>query len=218
MTKQLTFDGLFETAAETNKKRTFDRQYAHLPSTMEEAVTWMHDWIDRYHGALMAGAFTEAEAIEEEPHDVAVKLNGGNRGILAHDDAPGYVLERLTAAPEGTVPRWGQKGDFVLVIDETKVRVELDGAFGIGFGHGLPGFKAHVVDRDKPFPISETGYRSFIGHTGVTPRAGLTPEQYAREAIQHHLATRPMPRKSKRKSSRAPAQASASIRHRRRSR
>ncbi len=98
-----------------------------------------------------------------EARSLALRLNGGERGILADEDAPGCVLERESAAPPGAVPLWGQKGAFIVTVAGMRVRVALHGVFGIGSWSGFwPGFAAHAVDWDKPF-LSETGYRSFLG-------------------------------------------------------
>lgn len=59
-----------------------------------------------------------------------------------------------------------------------RVRIEMDGIFGIGASH-MPwiGFAAHAVEKNKPF-LSETGYRSFLGvGGGLCP--GYTPDMFA---------------------------------------
>jgi hypothetical protein len=64
----------------------------------------------------------------------------------------------------------------------------MDGMFGLGSEYAqMPSFEAHVVDRDKPF-ISETGYRSFVG-LQATLVPGVTPDAFARAAIERHVAT-----------------------------
>ena len=99
-----------------------------------------------------------------------VRLNNYEPGILAGADAPGCVLARLTRASEGAVPLWGQRSSFIIERRAMRVRIELEGMFGIGarFMSWL-GLGAHAVDWDKPF-LSETGYRSFLGVGG-----GLRP-------------------------------------------
>ena len=93
-----------------------------------------------------------------------------------------------TAAPPGTVPLWGQKGEFDIKVGDMPVHIRMDGMLGIGRHCAIwPGFDATVVEPDKPF-LSETGYRSFIGvHAKLVP--GLTPDAFAREVVQHHLKT-----------------------------
>jgi hypothetical protein len=172
----LVFDQMFE-----------DQRTAHVPSTMEEAVPYYRQLIEREHAAMIAGDAAEAMKVREEAHDLAVKLNGGtSMGICGGNDAPGPTLERLTAAPEGTVPMWGQEGNFVIDVNGMKVRVEQDGMFGIGtFMSPAPGFSAHAVDYEKPF-LSETGYRSFIG-SRPSIEAGMTPDLAAAELIKAYM-------------------------------
>ena len=103
-------------------------------------------------------------------------------------DAPCYVLERATAAPAGTVPLYGQTGDFTIDVNGMRVRIEMDGMYGIGMmsNSPAPGFSVHAVDYDKPF-ISETGYRSFIGYRpGMPP--GTTPDELVRQVIKAHIS------------------------------
>ena len=115
------------------------------------------------------------------------QLNGGEKGFLAHDDAPGCALARETAAVPGAVPLWGQTGDFIVAVGAMRIRIERDGLFGIGSGFSFwPGFAAHAVEWDRPF-LSETGYRSFLGiHAAPVP--GLTPDAFAAKVIAAHVA------------------------------
>lgn len=73
-----------------------------------------------------------AEAIQDEAHRLALTLNGGEPGIIAHDDARGCVLERETAAGSGSIPLWGRNGEFEITIRKMRVRIELQGIFEIG--------------------------------------------------------------------------------------
>jgi hypothetical protein len=161
-----------------------EQRTAHLPSTMEEGVPYFRGLIERYNSALLAGDAETARTINNEAHDLAVKLNNGEPGILANPDSPGYVLERLTAAEPGTIPKWGQAGDFTIDIDGMKVRIEQDGIFGLGFSL-YPGFAVHAVDYDKPF-LSDTGYRSFIGcNAEIAP--GRTPDSVASDMCRAYI-------------------------------
>jgi len=163
-----------------------EQRTAHIPSTMEEAIPYYRKLIERHHEAMLAGDIPAAMKIREEAHDLAVKVNGGDVGICADADAPAYVLERATAAPAGTVPMWGQTGEFTIKVGATPVRIEQDGIFGTGaFYVPWPGFSANAVDYQKPF-ISETGYRSFIG-CHVDPVPGMTPDVFASRMIQGYV-------------------------------
>lgn len=187
---QLGFDALLAMADSDNRAREFERETGHLPDNYDEAIPYYRDLIERNHAAMLAADAAETARLHDEAHKLAVRLNGGEGGILAHDDAPGYVLARKTAAAPGTVPLWGQTGDFVVTVGAMRarllIRIEMEGVFGIGSGYGFwPGFSAHAVDFDRPF-LSETGYRSFLGMCAA-PQPGLTPDLFAREVIASYV-------------------------------
>lgn len=187
LSAQLGFDGILEQADEDNRRRIFERDTAHLPGTMAEALPFYRCLIEQHHAAMLAADIDETMRLREEAHNLALKLNDGEPGILAHDDAPGYVLERETAAPKGTASLWGQQGEFIVEIDGMKVRVELDGMFGTGgCFYYWPGFSAHAVDRDKPF-LGQTGYHSFLG-IYAEEKPGITPELFVRAIIGEYVS------------------------------
>ena len=184
---QLGFDALLSAADQDNSRRKFERETAHLPSTMDNALPFYREMISRHNTAMLAADVDETMHLREEACQLARRLNGGDSGILAEPDSPGNVLTRDTAAPENAVPLWGQEGNFIITLDDMRVRIEMDGMFGIGAGFGFwPGFSAHAVEMDKPF-ISETGYRSFLG-IHAEPVAGLTPDGFAAKVITAHVA------------------------------
>lgn len=185
-TAQLGFDALLTTAAEDNRKRKTERETAHLPGTMAEAIPYYRLLIRQHHAAVLAADTEKVTQLRRESKQLALRLNNGDPGILARPDAPGYVLARESAAPSGTVPLWGQDGEFVITVGEMRVRIALDGLFGIaGSVQFWPGFAAHAVDEDRPF-ISETGYRSFLGiHAAPVP--DLTPDEFAAKVIAAHI-------------------------------
>jgi hypothetical protein len=184
---QLGFNSLLDEAEEANTTRTLAKELAHLPGTMDEALPFFRTLMGRHHAAMLAGDEKEAMALREEADRLATKLNDYEPGIIAGDDAPGCVLERLTRAEDGTVPLWGQTGNFAIVHGAMRVQIEMDGIFGVA-SNVFPwlGFAAHAVEWDKPF-LSETGYRSFIGLRGSL-RPGMTPDSFAREIIALHVA------------------------------
>ena len=170
----------------------FDQMYeeqrtAHLPSTLEQAIPVYRDLIDRHNAAMLVGDEATVLKLRNEARDLAHKLDPENNGILASDDAPAKALERATAAEPGTVPKWGQTGDFTIDVDGIKVRVKQDGMLGIGsMSMFWPNFAAHAVDYDKPF-LSETGYRSFMGPR-VEVMTGIAPDQFATKVMKSYLA------------------------------
>jgi hypothetical protein len=184
---QLGFNSLLEEAETANTTRTLAKELALLPGCMDEALPFFRALLERHHAAMLAGEEREAMALREEADRLATKLNNYEPGIIAGDDAPGCVLERLTRAEDGTVPLWGQTGSFEITHGAMRVQIEMDGIFGVA-SNVFPwlGFAAHAVEWGKPF-LSETGYRSFIGlRGGLQP--GMTPDSFAREIIALHVS------------------------------
>jgi hypothetical protein len=163
-----------------------DQEMVELPSTLEEAIPYYRKLIERHHTAILAGDQKTAMEIREEAHKLARKVNGGDVAIRGHPDAPAYALERATSALPGTVPLWGQTGEFTIDLGGIPVRVEQEGMFGVGARVGVwLGFAVHAVDYQKPF-LSETGYRSFLGcHADMAP--GIAPDAFARKIIQAYI-------------------------------
>lgn len=183
---QLAFDALLAATDAINTARAEEAAHAHLPGTVDAALPYFRRLIEAHHAAMLAGDIGEVSRLRSEAHDLAYKLNGFEPGILAHEDAPGYVLDRLTRADEGAVPLWGQSGSFEIRHKAMRVRIEMDGLFGIGASHmAWLGFAAHAVEKNKPF-LSETGYRSFLG-VGGTLTPGFTPDTFAAAIIAAHV-------------------------------
>jgi len=179
---QLGFGDLLADADSANTQREMERSCAHLPGTYDEALPYFRGLIDQHHAAMMAGDAPTAMRLRIDADLLATKLNNFEAGILADADSPGSVLDRLTRAPKGSVPLWGQSGSFEINLDGMRVRIAMDGIFGLASNvyHWL-GFAAHAIDYDRPF-LSETGYRSFIAIGGEL-EPGFTPDRFAREVI-----------------------------------
>ncbi|ENO5565712.1 hypothetical protein ACBS74_003840 [Escherichia coli] len=106
-------------------------------------------------------------------------MNGGTFfGCNADSDSPSNVVESHCQADSGAVPKWGQTGAFVVVVDGMRVLVE----FGSLGSQGTAHFSFHAVDLDAWF-ISGTGYRSHFD--GV--RFGLTVEEAAKAILADYL-------------------------------
>lgn len=183
---QLGFDALLVDADKANQQAAFEKQYGHLPATMEEAVPHFRDLIDQHHAAMLAADAESVFRLRETAHSLALRLNKGEPGILAGPEAPGCKLARLTTAEDGVVPLWGQGGCFVITVGRMRVRIEMDGLFGIGGRHCTwMNFTANAVDWTKPF-LSQTGYRSFVGlHADLVP--AMTPDVFATEVIATYV-------------------------------
>lgn len=183
---QLGFDALLSETDKQNANQKLDRRTAHLPNTMEDAVGFLQTLIARHHEAMLAAEIATVMALRKEAALLALHLNHGEPGIIADENAPGSVLSARTAAQDGTIPLWGQRGVFTVTACGMQVRVEIDGMFGIGATSMYwPGFSAYALDRDKPF-LSETGYRSFLG-IAADAVPGFTPERFCISVIERHV-------------------------------
>ena len=185
--EQLGFDTLLQDAAADNAARAFNRETAHLPGTWEAALAYHRQQIADHPAAMLANDFDAALAIREEAHLLAQKLNGGNPGILASDDAPGCKLDKDCAAPHGDIPQWGQSGVFILDTAGVTAQVTMGGMFAIG-ATAMPylGFSVRAVDDTIPF-LSSTGYRSFLGCT-VPPEQGMTPDGFVARVLEAYVS------------------------------
>lgn len=182
---QLGFDDLLAQAETDNRMRTEREAHAHLPGTMEDALPYFRALLERHHAAMVDGDLDAVNRLRGEAHDLAYKLNNFEPGILADEDAPGYVLARLTHAQEGQVPLWGQTGSFEIRHKTMRVRIEMEGLLGICASAAWLGFAAHAVEKKKLF-LSETGYRSFLGVGGALC-PGYTPGTFAACIIAAHV-------------------------------
>jgi hypothetical protein len=167
------------------------------PIEAAEAIERYRALIVEHHAAMLRADREKVEQLRKAADDLAIRMNGGTRlGIKGGADAPCYVLERATDAA-GAVPLWGQTSEFVIDVDGMRVKVEMDGMFGIG-GSSMfwLGFAAHAVDWNKPF-LSETGYRSFLGLL-AEPSAGMTPDTFTAAVIREYIRGKEMKGKLKR--------------------
>jgi len=186
--EQLGFDALIAEADSANARQRFDRDTAHLPSELDEAAGYFRLLIRQHHAAMLEANVRGVFALRSQARALARKLGNGDPGFLANEDAPGCVLERLTAASAGTLPLWGQKAAFEIDVNRMKVCIKLEGLLGIGASVMFwPGFAAHAVDFERPF-LSETGYRSFLG-IAAEPYACVLPQEFAEKVIAAYVRT-----------------------------
>jgi hypothetical protein len=135
--------------------------------------------VDDLHGAVLVDDAERAAGAMARYEAVIWKMNGGAFfGCNADYDSPGNVVERHCQADTGAVPKWGQKGAFVAVVDGMRVLVE----FGSLGSQGTAHFSFHAVDLDAWF-ISETGYRSHFDSL----RFGSTVEDAAKDILADYL-------------------------------
>lgn len=184
--EQLGFAALLESAAADNAARISARETAHLPAGRADGIAHFRGLLDAHHAAMLAADVETTMRLRKEAHLLARKLNSDDSGILASEDSAGRVLERETAAAPGSIPLWGQCGSFTVTRGAMRVRIELDGVFGIGASSGFwPGFSAHAIDRSAPF-LSETGYRSFLG-VQASIAANTTPDAFVAGVIDEYV-------------------------------
>ena len=151
---------------------------ASLPEDRGELMDAAAEAIRQYDAAIVGCDDDAAHAARDRYEVVIWKLNGNSFfGTKADADSPGYQVERHCAATPGTVPLWGQKGEFLMTVEGIRAVVE----FGDGYGSMYAHFAFHAVDLDLPF-ISETGYRSHF-----TPVMGGMTVDEAAEAIMRAI-------------------------------
>jgi len=182
---QLGFDSLLDEAASSNEMQALLAKYPGMPSTWDDGIPYYRKLLDRCHAAFLAADIDEINRLYNEAEALAELLQGHPGGILA-EDGGGTRLAAETRADQGTVPLWGQEGEFIVEAAGMRVRMEVDGIFGIATRFVIfPGYGAHAVDYDKPF-FSETGFRSFIGfHANLEP--GITQDVFTAGLIEHHV-------------------------------
>ena len=143
-----------------------------LPESRDDLFAFASATVAAYHAAVMAG--DETGAIEQSRQYSAVvwKLNGGTFfACLDGPSAAGSLIETHCAALPGTVPLWGQAGEFTIEVDGIRALV----AFSRGMIAWSFHFEYQAIDLELPF-ISETGYRS--DYFAVT--YGLSVDEVAR--------------------------------------
>ncbi|MDD2859561.1 MAG: hypothetical protein PHT60_15515 [Acidiphilium sp.] len=177
--------GQKRTKAEAPKDER-ERTAAALAATMPEDRAGLLDVaaqaVADMHAAIMAADETAAEAAGGRYEAAVWKLNGGQFfGCMdsSNPEAGGILAEDHCRAAPGTVPMWGQRGEFLITVSGIRAVVDVRDGYGL-FRVSL-GF--HVVDVDAPF-ISETGFRSHFD----TAQAGHTVEDVARAAFAAYLA------------------------------
>lgn len=100
------------------------------------------------------------------------KLNDGTfYACSAHEDSASNVVARHCAATPGTVPGWGQQGEFLIEVAGIRALVKCSDGFSWRRFH----LAFHAIDMHRPF-ISETGYQSHFG----TVSGGMTVDEAAR--------------------------------------
>ncbi|MFL0419568.1 hypothetical protein ACH0CP_18715 [Sphingomonas sp. 179-I 2A4 NHS] len=154
---------------------------AALPADHDGRRAALVEAADAYHAAIMAGDERARRTADERALAALVALNDGELfGFAMSGKAPDQMLDACAAQP-GTVPSWGQRGEFVLTVDGMRVRV----VFDPNLGRSMPAhIGLHVVDAGKPF-ISDTGFWSRWQGDMIE---GQTVDEAARVMIEQSLS------------------------------
>ncbi|SEG58987.1 MT-A70 family methyltransferase [Bosea lathyri] len=153
---------------------------AELPEDLATLTTAYGEAIDLHHDAVMREAVDEAGAQRERMDAILYRANGLTSFGVGCNDAP-MSIRRANWAPCGTVPKWGQTGQFI--VEHRDVRAII--CFGDHEG-------IHAADFNRPFP-SETGFHSI----GATREPGMSVEDYGRAMIDGAIAYSPDGKKGK---------------------
>lgn len=144
--------------------------------------------IERFDEAVMCGNTDAAVAARADAEEIIVHgyqsgaawpLERGRhaqRFKPCHNDYADAIMQ-ATAAPRGSMPKWGQAGLWVIETQGAPYAIEMDGLCGImAFGSLLPHFGFHALDA-RQLSLSETGYRSCFSGLTMAPSPALTVEQ-----------------------------------------
>ncbi|KVX69129.1 hypothetical protein WT34_24455 [Burkholderia stagnalis] len=149
---------------------------AQMPDDRAGIIAEAQAAIDALNDAVLASDGEAAEAAESRYEAAVWKLNGRTFfGSMAGPESGGIIAREACSAAPGTVPKWGQSGEFVATVDGMRALVSVTDGFSVRRAH----FEFRAVDLDRPF-ISETGYRSHV----AAPCGGVT----VREAVEATLA------------------------------
>ncbi|WP_267204338.1 hypothetical protein [Escherichia coli] len=117
------------------------------------------------------------------------KMNGKTFfGCNAGEHEAAHVISEYCRADDGSIPMWGQHGDFIIEsFSGMRARVKVEA--GCMMGYLSTSF--HAVDLNAPF-VSETGYRShFVQFSDVKP--GETVDAHVSRVFQSLIDARKKP-------------------------
>jgi hypothetical protein len=181
------FAAFLKDGDKANELWKLDQQTKHLPGDLEHGLIYYRKLLDKHHAAFLAEEWEALRDLRNDAYLLAFKLNRGDGGVFADDKAMGNVLQNSTAAPAGTIPLWGQLGEFELTIDTMRVRCVVKKGL-VARGNRWPDFEAHAVDRTKPF-LSNTGYRSFMpSFYAIETEPPITVDAYVKGTLEDYIA------------------------------
>jgi hypothetical protein len=166
----------------------FLKTLEHLPAEPEALEQLAGQMLELFNDAMRAGSLRDIETSALRYEAVVYRLNGDTFFGSGADDGPGTRLQKRFAAPAGTVPGWGQTGEYLLEVAGMLLRVKVDPWRGFNGVHSL-GF--YAVDAAAPF-ISETGFMSHFMH--ADKHVGQELGQAVRADVEHLLQGERKPR------------------------
>lgn len=151
---------------------------AQMPEDRAGIISEAMAAIDAINDAVLANDGEAAESAELRYEAAVWKLNDKTFfGSMAGPESGGVVAQKACSAAPGTVPKWGQSGEFVATVQGMRALVSVSEGFGARRTH----YEFRAVDLDRLF-ISPTGYRS---HFAAPIGGGAT----VRDAVEAMLST-----------------------------
>jgi hypothetical protein len=151
-----------------------------LPAERAALEQLARDMLQLFNDAMVAGSARDIETSALRYRAVVYRLNGDTFMGSATDEGAGRQLLKQLAAPAGLVPGWGQAGQYLLEVDDMRLRVKVD-PWRMDGTHSL---SFHAVDASAKF-ISETGYLSQFLH--ADKHVGQTFGQAVRALVEQLL-------------------------------
>jgi hypothetical protein len=154
-----------------------DAQAATMPDDRGSLLNIAMSAVDALHAAVLASDDVAAKTAADRYDAAVLKLNGGTFfgcNQPSNPDAGGTLAENHCRAAPGGVPKWGQRGEFLIEVAGIPAVVEVHD----GLRRFYASLRFHVVNPAGPF-ISETGYRSHF----EAFKHGQTVEQVAISAF-----------------------------------
>ena len=136
-----------------NETERMERAIAAIPDGDEAIIAYVKKLLVRYDRTMRLGDKKMVAALLQAFGDAAIKMNGGTNHGMATENGSLTRLEKALTV-EGTVPRWGTPGRFIVQACGCPCLVKYEGVFA-----NWSGFEVAAVYYDRPF-ISDTGYVS----------------------------------------------------------
>ena len=157
-----------------------------LPTGTVELLAVCRMECDAYGAAVLADDGDAVAAARLRYKAAVWVLNDGTMfGSFSGPESGGELAARHCAALPGSLPGWGQKGEFLIEVDGMRAVV----CYGSQLTTFSTHFEFHAIDLDRPF-VSDSGYRSHFvnGPTGSVTVA-FAAEAYLRGFVRDHKVT-----------------------------